>query len=589
MSPTYNPPTIVVSPSNFIDLTLTNDLPVNVELEGKLPLTEQNLESVSQDTNLHYHGFNVSPLLGSDDVVMHVHSNVTPKKGGSMTPDSKHGTITNLPGGIYPGDSYPNNKYGATTEYHMQVNIPEKHQSGLFWYHPHVHTVSNNQVRTGMSGGIIIKDERSNVEDSDTFPIVRGIKLTPASTYNKKSQPRNLSNITQQVMMFKDFNDVLGDEETHPDCFTLNGQLNPKITIQPGEVQFWRIGNIGADNYLNLALETTNTSNPAFVEPNKRKNFIILGRDGGSVKNPELTDSVLIPPASRVDLLVVGGDSSDTYNLVSDFTTNLTKMQQQWVNKPNQKSYQLVTVTVGGEEVCYKTPDGRQLTPDGSHCKTENSENLYDYITEQESKVDLILPDPVELASYTQCQEGEEHSKCITLKDAYPNEPLTQERSFTFNTATLKDPKDPTKSFRVFTINDELYDENRIDKVSHLGDIEEWQVVNPTDAPHAFHMHQLDYLVTQVKLQEDPGSTYDNYKIKNGKCTKNKDDTYTCELESLEYRDMINLPPNSTTTIRIPFLNPFITGVFVYHCHILDHEDKGMMQNLKVIDPKSYK
>ncbi len=637
LNPTYNPPTIVVSPGNSIDLTLTNDLPLNVELDGQLPQTEENLENQSQDTNLHYHGFNVSPQLGSDDVVMHVHSNVTPKsvkvppntmpsspitlngKGddvinitsgsnsqsydvipgqylGETTPDSKHGTSTNLPGGIYPGDSYPKNTYGATTEYHMQVNIPDKHQSGLFWYHPHVHTVSNTQVRAGMSGGIIVEDKRGSEKDSDTFQFLKGIKLTPDSTFNKNSEPRNLSDITQQVMMFKDFNDVLGKEETPPDCFTLNGQLNPKITIQPGEVQYWRIGNIGADNYMNLVLEKNVESPPQFAEPNKQKNFIILGRDGGSVKNPVATDSVLLPPASRVDLLVVGGKSGETYNFVSDFNTQLTTKQQHWVT--NSKSYQLATVSVGGEEVCYKSPDGTQLTPDGSSCIAVNKsfQTLDDYFTFQmPTNVDSLLPDPVELASYPPCEKDkDDHTKCITPTDAYPTEPLTQERSFTFNRAALN-------GSGVFTINNKLYDENRIDKVSHLGDIEEWQAINATGAPHAFHMHQLDFLVTQVEvnlLKKDKSetcdcniTTYDNVNIVGEKFKDNGDGTctYTYPLEPQGYRDMINLPPKSTTTIRIPFLNPFITGVFVYHCHILDHEDKGMMQNLKVIDPKSYK
>lgn len=60
------------------------------------------------------------------------------------------------------------------------------------------------------------------------------------------------------------------------------------------------------------------------------------------------------------------------------------------------------------------------------------------------------------------------------------------------------------------------------------------------------------------------------------------------------YQDTIDLPPcmkdasgctPSKTKVRIPFVNPVITGVFVYHCHILGHEDRGMMQNIKVINP----
>ncbi|NES46126.1 multicopper oxidase domain-containing protein, partial [Moorena sp. SIO2C4] len=67
-----------------------------------------------------------------------------------------------------------------------------------------------------------------------------------------------------------------------------------------------------------------------------------------------------------------------------------------------------------------------------------------------------------------------------------------------------------------------------------------------------------------------------------------KDGSYICPLLPQGYRDVINLPPNSTTTVRIPFVNPFITGPFVYHCHILNHEDKGMMNNLKVVNTKGY-
>ena len=589
-TPSYNPPTIVVSPDKSINLKLTNDLPINVELNGQLPQTEQNLESVSQDTNLHYHGFNVSPLLGSDDVVMHVHSNVTPITQ-SVTPTSSSPAPKILPGGIYPGDKYdpndPKPTYGPTTEYQMGVNLPKGHQSGLFWYHPHVHTVSDNQVRAGMSGGIIV----TGIEDSYTFlDPNNGIKpitaITPA-----KNQPPPLA-ITQQVMMFKDFNDVLGNQPTPPHCFTLNGQLNPKITIQPGEVQLWRIANIGADEYLNLALETTDTSNPAFAEPNGKSNFYILARDGNVVDEPVATDSVIVPPASRVELLVVGGKSGDTYNLVSDFTTSLTTQQQNWVTNSTssprkEASYQLATVSVNGAPVCYKGDDlPLKLEP---ICQTEDEE-LYDYITSQKPAIiDDILPDPSTLAGYTTCEDGDDSTKCITPGKEY-SDPLTQKRYFYFSNSQT-----PVQG--VFTIKGysspqtlpggDLYDENRIDKISQLGDIEEWQVINNTSNQHALHMHQLDFLVTQVTLKDNPGNIYDNYNV-DGQCQKNNDD-YTCRLKPQGYRDTINLPPNSTTTIRIPFLNPFITGVFVYHCHILNHEDKGMMQNLKVIDPKSYK
>ena len=55
---------------------------------------------------------------------------------------------------------------------------------------------------------------------------------------------------------------------------------------------------------------------------------------------------------------------------------------------------------------------------------------------------------------------------------------------------------------------------------------------------------------------------------------------------------MINVPwqigdtPGEVKLI-IPFLNPLMVGKFVYHCHIVGHEDAGMMQNIEVFRPRS--
>ncbi|NET05192.1 MAG: multicopper oxidase domain-containing protein [Symploca sp. SIO2B6] len=545
----YTPPTIRVSSGKSIDLTLTNDLPISPNPQIPLPPTQQNLENQSQDTNLHYHGFGVSPLLGSDDVVMHVHSNQTANQQDK--------------GGYYPGDAPPNPEYEPITEYPMHVDILENH-SGLFWYHPHVHTVSDTQIRAGMSGGII-------VEGFDRYyPISKNIP------------PDNGKPITEQVMLFKDFNDVLkSDPNKTYNCFTLNGQVNPKMTIKPGEVQFWRIGNIGADTYLNLQLLDSK-------DKQKQVPLYILARDSNNITTHpiETTGPILVPPASRVELLVVGGDTAnETYNLVSQLLPEF----------PQQPVYQLATVQVEGNPVKYNT-GGKALDK---------------FITEQTpAKDDKTLPILEELAKMPYCKGSIYTKDCVI-------EPSTDKKSdlyrtFTFDSAILNDPKQTVVS----RINAKLYDENRIDTVATLHTNEEWTLIN-ADAPvgtsqptpHAFHIHQLDFIVTDVTLPPEylfpkkakdqyPPVTndkpYDNnaatciYQKKNLLPLPNKNgdyEGYVCKLTQNGYRDTINLPLNSITKIRIPFSNPSITGTFVYHCHILIDEDTGMMQNIKVIDP----
>jgi Multicopper oxidase len=56
------------------------------------------------------------------------------------------------------------------------------------------------------------------------------------------------------------------------------------------------------------------------------------------------------------------------------------------------------------------------------------------------------------------------------------------------------------------------------------------------------------------------------------------------------YQDTVSLPIATNkgpgeVKIRIPFTNPLIVGKFVYHCHIVQHADQGMMANIKVVNP----
>ena len=797
----YTPPVIEVSPSqervvggetiivdNSLNVNLINDLPVNVQLAGQLPQTKENLESVSQYTNVHYHGFNVSPLLGGDDVLVDVPSNVTPipPPGETTPPSIPSQGETGLPGGYYPDDNPDAPKYGGPiTEYNMNFLIPDVHQSGLFWYHSHAHSMSDNQVRGGLSGGIIIK---GNDEYYGQFLPLTG--PTPTSEYinldaQEGEEPKYEANsltpeIAQQVMLFKDFNNVL-DPGNSENCFVLNSQVNPEITIQPGEIQLWRVANIGGDTYMNIALENINnpgwdntlsvtnleieddvpieikieghsepekgtvsgiilteeedieltSSNtgtitikantdieidnpidnpsitnvkieelkleqivintdgtingkikkgkieatvngvtlpgklkingpevffsgsitrddvmevgnetPTFTKPWGKSNFYILARDGDVVANPVATDSILLPPAARAEFLVVGGEANDTYYLVSDLDTDLTTNEQPFANAG--QSYLLATVKVEDEEeietYTYKEDestisvcdvDVEESTHTCTGGKTEGNTDLDFFIKNQKPyKIDDVLPDLDEVANLPYCSdikddvnnllnslEPERKKKllkivrgnpdllksllsiyCVTPANKY-QDPLTRKRYFYFNSGNgknfLKGFETPQTGGGNFT---EAFDGNRIDKISHVGDIEEWNLVNEDDFAHVFHIHQLDFLVTKVALSKDhytendlPRETYNNYNIQGEGCNDDDDNgNFICSLETQGYRDVINLPPHSTTTVRIPFVNPFITGVFVYHCHILRHEDKGMMNNIKVINPTGF-
>jgi suppressor of ftsI len=111
--------------------------------------------------------------------------------------------------------------------------------------------------------------------------------------------------------------------------------------------------------------------------------------------------------------------------------------------------------------------------------------------------------------------------------------------------------------------NGQVYDPDRDDVVVNLGDIEEWTLINLTGERHVFHIHQLDFLVSSINNQD---------------------------IDETGLRDVIDLPylqngVPGQVKVKIPFTNPIMVGRFVYHCHIVGHEDAGMMANLVVLAP----
>jgi FtsP/CotA-like multicopper oxidase with cupredoxin domain len=111
-----------------------------------------------------------------------------------------------------------------------------------------------------------------------------------------------------------------------------------------------------------------------------------------------------------------------------------------------------------------------------------------------------------------------------------------------------------------FMINGQVMSEDRIDQTARLGDTEEWTIINTDQQYHSFHIHQTAFLVTEI----------------NG-AAQHQDSLH----------DTVSVPPATNAgpgslKATIPFTDPVIVGKFVFHCHAVDHEDKGMMGVIEV-------
>ena len=103
-----------------------------------------------------------------------------------------------------------------------------------------------------------------------------------------------------------------------------------------------------------------------------------------------------------------------------------------------------------------------------------------------------------------------------------------------------------------FLVNDEAHFN---DKPVKVGELQIWEVSNPSLMDHPFHLHGFFFQVIE----------------QNGKAPEYK-----------AWKDTVNLTPGSKTKIAwMPDNRP---GTWMYHCHILEHHAAGMMANFEVID-----
>ena len=103
-----------------------------------------------------------------------------------------------------------------------------------------------------------------------------------------------------------------------------------------------------------------------------------------------------------------------------------------------------------------------------------------------------------------------------------------------------------------FTIDGETFDPAVTNLRTRLGRVEDWTISNTSAMDHPFHLHVWPFRV----LERSDGAAEPGWK------------------------DTVNVPAGGSVTVRVPFDR--ITGRTVYHCHILDHEDLGMMGVIRV-------
>jgi spore coat protein A len=105
-------------------------------------------------------------------------------------------------------------------------------------------------------------------------------------------------------------------------------------------------------------------------------------------------------------------------------------------------------------------------------------------------------------------------------------------------------------------INGQIFDGGRVDAAINLGALEIWELVNPSELMHPIHIHLIAFQILDIGGVAPPP-------------------------ELMGWKDTVQVPPGQTVRVIARFEG--FRGRYVFHCHILEHEDHGMMAQLEVI------
>jgi FtsP/CotA-like multicopper oxidase with cupredoxin domain len=144
-----------------------------------------------------------------------------------------------------------------------------------------------------------------------------------------------------------------------------------------------------------------------------------------------------------------------------------------------------------------------------------------------------------------------------TQSKSIPAKLTTLEKlSSPIRTRTFALTMDHSKPKGIHMINDLVFDLNRIDETVKQGDVELWEFQNTADAFHSMHVHGGQFQVSE-RLYAGPITPVDG-----------------------GWKDTVLVYPNETVRVLVRFTD--YKGLFLLHCHTLEHEDDGMMINVLV-------
>jgi FtsP/CotA-like multicopper oxidase with cupredoxin domain len=354
-----------------------------------------------------------------------------------------------------PGISQPDVQPGETFTYDFVLR-----DAALYWYHPHV--MSAAQVGFGLYGALLVEDPQDTIDVPDQLTLVLsdiGFDTRGALESADSGGPAGM---------------VFGREGAY---LLVNGKVMPRVLARSGAPQRWRIVNAAKSRFFFLDLDG---------QP-----FLKIGSDGGLQEKPVTSQSVLVTPGERVDLLV-----TPTGPRKSTLVLRAMLYNRGYGSVEYRSVEDLMTIEFSDEPALPRRAlptVARAITPPSAAMAT---------------KVDIVLTLPPQDAS----GQSEFRVNGVPYQKAKPY-------------------------------------------LATLGETQLWTIRNDTKWDHPFHLHGFFFMPVDAAGQP---------------------------LRPMEWKDTINVPMDTTARFLVSFDER--PGEWMFHCHILDHADGGLMGTVKVGD-----
>lgn len=434
-------------------------LPVPNTVTGNATLTAQATTAIINGNNIPVLGYQAKGILGPT-IRVNREVNASINFQNNLSEKSNiHWHGLNIPANM---DGNPEDVVNPGSSFNYQFKINQR--AGLSWYHPHPHGATARQAFQGLAGLFIINDA-----EETALNLPSGTYEIPLVIQDKRLSS---SGITYNPSMGEVMSGFMGE------TILVNGEGSPFAEVT---TRFYRLRMLNGSNarIYNLAL-----SNNA--------DLIIIGNDGGLLKNPSTVKNILLAPGERLDVLV---------------------------------NFAGLTV---GTEVFLES----KVFNNGGDAQGKQGFKILKFKISQTVSDSFIVP-----ASLSSVNTISPSSSSKT-------------RNFIINPMQMSGGMNMTGMHR---INEKTYDKNRIDETVAASTTEIWVFDNSKgDEPHPMHLHGVHF-----QVWERSGGR--------GKLISSESG----------WKDTVLVMPGEIVKIIIPFST--LTGVFVFHCHNLEHEDDGMM------------